>query len=183
MAISIPKRRRLGGTRFGSWMLIAGSSGIRSVVFDLGDRLEIEERDHWNIVRRRIPLREVVLVTKHSFKRLGNIIAMGIIAVLVGILSVVLSAKSPEPMTGLIVFLILGAPFLAFAMWFLLVSVTEIQIQSRRVTARLRFGIGKATGNRLYEELLGRIRQAQRSAPSAEPAAAPPDIPIVEPAG
>jgi len=60
----------------------------------------------------------------------------------------------------------IAAPFLLAMLWFLLVEILEIQIQSRRVTARMRFGLRSARGELLCKELEARVRAAQAHGPS-----------------
>jgi len=168
------KRRLIGGTSFGRWMVVSGSTGVRTYVFDLGDRLEIEERDHWNISRRRIPLRDVVLMTRREVRQIWTMIACLVIAALVGLMAFAIG-KGAEAMAGVVTFLIIGAPFLALALlrW---LPQSEIQVQSRRVTARMLYGFfSRKRAEALWAELPARVRAAQRL-----PAAAPP-VPATAP--
>lgn len=153
-------RIRLGGTFVGSFMVVSGSTGLRSTVYDLGDRLEIEERDHWMITRRRIPLRDVVLMTQHRFRRISLAVATLIPAALVLTITLFVS-RGENTMIVLMVFAIMASPFLCLALYLLLVPILEIQIQSRRVTAHMRFGLRAKHGKSIYADLENRIRSSQ----------------------
>jgi hypothetical protein len=159
-------RKRLGGMFFGGFMLVSGSTGLRSTVYDLNDRLEIEERDHWMISRRRIPLRDVVLITRHRYRRIGSALTMLIPTLFFGLIAGFAGGVGNHLWIGLMIGLMIAAPFLLAMLWFLLVEILEIQIQSRRVTARMRFGLRSARGELLCKELEARVRAAQAHGPS-----------------
>jgi hypothetical protein len=156
-------RKRLGSVASGGFGVISGSTGVRATLYDLGDRLEIEERDHWMINRRRIPLRDVVLMTRHRFRR----IAMGVLSFIpfLLILTIVLVASKGENVLP-VVLVCLGvtSPLLAYSLYLLLVPILEIQIQSRRVTARMHFGLRAARGEAIFADLEQRVRAAQAPA-------------------
>lgn len=153
-------RIRLGGTFVGTFMMVSGSTGLRSTVYDLGDRLEIEERDHWMITRRRIPLRDVVLMTQHRFRRISLAVATLIPAAMFLIITLVVS-QGENTMIALTVFAIISSPFLCLSLYLLLVPILEIQIQSRRVTAHMRFGLRAARGAAIFSDLKNRVQTAQ----------------------
>jgi hypothetical protein len=163
-------RKRLGSVASGGFGLMSGSTGVRATLYDMGDRLEIEERDHWMINRRRIPLRDVVLMTRHRIRR----IAMGVVAFIpfVLILGIVLIAsKGENVLVSVLVCIGVTSPLLAYVLYLLLVPILEIQIQSRRVTARMHFGFRAARGEAIFSDLEQRVRAAQTPAqPEGVPA-------------
>ena len=159
----LPRPRTiLGGTALGRWLVVfSGSTGVRTYVFDLGDRLEIEERDHWNISRRRIPFRDVVLMTRREVRQIGSLIGCLVIAAVFALIGLAIG-QSIDGLAGLITFLVLGGPFLVLA-GFRTLPNTELTIQSRRVTARMRYGYFRRTRTAaLWSELSARVRAAQQ---------------------
>lgn len=164
----------------GRWMITAGSTGVTTKLFDLGDTLEIDECDHWIINRQRIPLRDVVLITQHSESSLAMAIVTLILSSPFAIMAYFIGTnESAAAAWG--VFGFLSLPFILISLYLFFTKISVLTIQSRRVTATLRKRHGHKKLAIIVKDIgtrVARLQQVQATpTPAVAPLAAPDELP------
>ena len=153
MMAATPERRR---------KLLSRSTNLatRQRVYRIGDGLEIDEIDHFEVRRSRVFFDDIVLMTYHRFRgvwfmsTMGSFLAVStLVAVLVGV---------QEPLAGWIMFGIMGAPFLLAILLRITFGMDEINVYGRRSQATMRFMFRKARARRLFDDLATATRLRQR---------------------
>lgn len=158
MADEAPRRpRELVGAEFG-W------SG-RSLVYLTDDAVEVDERDGYDIIRSRVYLDDVLMVTHHRYHGIAALSVLGVGALLSAWITLTVAQHEPE--AGLVVGLIVFAPFAVGFLVRLILGVDRVAVFGRRTSASMRYGFRKRRAREVFEKIASRVRDAQAALASA----------------
>jgi hypothetical protein len=141
--------------------LLARGNGIatRQRVYQVSDGLEVDDIDHYEVRRSRVLFDDIILMTYHRARGKTFLIVTGVLTVLFAALSYAVGTN--EAVAGWIVFAMSGGPILLFFMLRLVLGVDEINVYSRRSSARMRFWFRKGYARQLFEEISRTVRRRQ----------------------
>ncbi len=161
-----PSRKRIG-----RWNDIA----TRQIVYQTDDALEIDEIDHFEIVRKRVYFDDVLLATMHTRVGMAFIITMAVFFLLLaGIAAAFQSANETGIATGFAVF---SAPFLVALFIRLLLKQEVITIFGRRSKAAMKFTFRQTYAHEKFNEICSLVTRAQDRIAAEQPALErPPEI-------
>ena len=129
----------------------------RQIVYRTPVGIEVDELDHFEVVRKRVFYDDVMLVTYHREKSQGYIVFMAIVVLVFGLLAAVSSSVPPLALT-------LGA-IAALALVLAVVrGVTQVDVVTvfgRRSKAAVRYPYRKAFARRMYDEICASAAAAQ----------------------
>jgi len=130
----------------------------RQVVYRTPLGIEVDELDHFEVLRKRVFYDDVILVTYHRQQSWGFIAAMGLVILLFGALAGIARSVAPLAMTLAAV----AAAALVFIVMRLLMQVDVVTIFGRRPKAAVRFPYRKVLARRTYNEICANVAAAQR---------------------
>ena len=148
----------------------------RQLVYRTPVGIEVDELDHFEIVRRRVFYDDVLLVTYHRQQSWGFVVLSAIVLLFFGGLAFVASSVPPLAMTLAAVAaiaLILGAVRL-------MLQVEVVSVFGRRSKAAIHYAYRKAFARRMYNEICANVAAAQRRLASEIAANEPPEERVVE---
>jgi len=148
----------------------------RQLVYRTPVGIEIDELDHFEIVRKRVFYDDVLLVTYHRQQSWGFIVLSALVLLLFGILAVVASSVPPLAMTLAAV----AAVALILGTMRLLMQVEVVSVFGRRSKAAIHYAYRKAFARRMYNEICANVAAAQRRLASEIAASEPPEERAVE---
>lgn len=153
--------------------LLATRSGLSTVtrVYRAPDAIEVEEAEGIDVVRRRILLDEVLMVTRHRERGTVFVITTAALAVVFTGLAAVVSLDGDRD-AALVLFALFGLPFLVALLWRLAFGVDVVTVFGKRSRVALRFSPVRGRGPVVYGRLCRLVRSAQRP---ATPRAASPE--------
>ncbi len=166
---AVPPRKRIG-----RWNDVAS----RQIVYQTDEALEVDEIDHFEIVRKRVYFDDVLLVTMHSRVGVGFVITMGLFFVLlVSIAAVFQSAHVPPVAAG---FGVASLPFLTAILARLILRQEVITVYGRRSKASMKFTFRKTFAHEKFNEICSLVNQAQERIAAEARAMEPPPQPPSE---
>lgn len=153
-------------------------------VFEIEGALEVDENNFIEIERTRVYFDDVLGITYHRETGWPFLIGMGLLVLLfAGLMMLGLFADAdPEPAV-VIVFGILGAPFLLALIVRLILKVDVVTVFGQRTMACMKFSIQKERARRTYRDLTVKVRAAQEKASAAQKPPPPPpaEVPLPPP--
>jgi hypothetical protein len=165
--VNPPRSRK----RIGRWNDIA----TRQIVYQSDDALEIDEIDHFEIVRKRVYFDDVLLATMHTRVGMAFVITMAVFFLLLaGIAAAFQSAHETDIATGFAVF---SAPFLVALFIRLVLKQEVITIYGRRSRAAMKFTFRQTYAHEKFNEICSLVTRAQDRIAAEQPALdRPPEI-------
>jgi len=134
----------------------------REAIWQLPDGLEIQSKENYEVVRRRVLYEDIVFVTFHRRYGVAYLLLTGLTALLFLTIAVSIIASmgfSSWPAT--IVFVVIGFPALiAFALR-LMFRVDVITVFGKRTKAAIRFRLRKKRARDTYEQIIAAVGAAQ----------------------
>ena len=130
----------------------------RQIVYRTPLGIEVDELDHFEVVRKRVFYDDVVLVTYHRQQSWAFIVSMAVTLLVFGSLAVIASSVPPLAMTLAAV----AAVAFVFGAIRLLTQVDVITVFGRRSKAAVRYPYRKAFARRIYNEICANVAAAQR---------------------
>jgi len=163
--------------RIGRWSDVA----TRHLVYKTDAAIEIDEHDHFEILRRRVFFDDVVFVTYH--KELGG----GYVAVMVILFlifaGVAILSRTVMPLMIPFIILALACAVLAAIRVTMLLDV--VTVFGKRTKASVRFGMRKAKAREVFDDICTRVDEAQQrrraEIAAVEPPPPPPPPMVYEP--
>lgn len=173
-------------------VLLGRFAGIatRYAIYRTDSAIEVDERDNFEIQRRRVFFDDILLITHHRQLGVAFLTVMALFGL--GFLGVAAAFYFAGENSSAAVFLAFAAPFLILAVLRIALRVDVVTIFGRRTKAVLRYGFRKRFARETFEDLSNRARAAQQrladeiaaatpAAPEAElpempPEIAPPDL-------
>lgn len=140
----------------------------RDTVYLVDDGFEVEAREHYEVIERRVLFDDVQLVTYHRHLGAVYLVVHGGIAIVFLGFALALGTLSSDAWVGALFVAAFGVPSLIAFILRLLFRMDVITIYGRRSKASIRFSLRKAKARETYGRICAAVRQAQR--PSAEPA-------------
>jgi hypothetical protein len=139
---------------------IGRSSGIatRQIIYRTPQGIEIDELDHFEIVRKRVLYDDVLLVTFHRQHGTAYIVFMAVAVLFFGTLAAVTS--SVPPLAGS--FAAVAGVALVFGVTRFLLQIDVVTVFGRRSKAAIRYPYRKAFARRIYGEICASVAAAQR---------------------
>lgn len=148
----------------------------RQIIYRTPLGIEIDELDHFEVVRKRVFYDDVLLVTLHRQQTWGFIVLTAIVVLLFGGLAVI-----AKDVTGLAMTLAaVAALALVLGTIRLLYQVDVVSVFGRRSKASIRFGYRKSRARQTYNEICGNVAAAQRRLAREIAANEPPEERAVE---
>jgi hypothetical protein len=130
----------------------------RQIIYRTPLGIEVDELDHFEVVRKRVFYDDVLLVTLHRQQTWGFLVLAAIVVLLFGGLAVVAKDVAPLAMTlGAV-----AAVALVFATIRLLYQIEVVSVFGRRSKASIRFGFRRARAARMFNEICANVAAAQR---------------------
>lgn len=158
----------LSRKRIGRWNDIA----TRQIVYQTDDALEIDEIDHFEIVRKRVYFDDVLLATMHTRVGMAFVITMAVFFLLLaGIAAAFKWAYEPDIATG---FAISSVPFLLALFIRLLVKQEVITVYGRRSRAAMKFTFRQTYAHEKFNEICSLVTEAQERIAAEQRAMEPP---------
>jgi hypothetical protein len=130
----------------------------RQIVYRTPVGIEVDELDHFEVVRKRVFYDDVLLVTYHREQSWGFIVLAAIVALLMGSLAFIASSVPPLAMT----FAGVAALALVLGVTRLLMQVEVVTVFGRRSKAAVRYVYRKAFARQTFNELCANVAAAQR---------------------
>ena len=130
--------------------------GLRTYLFLTPDALEVDEVDGVNVVRTRVLLDDILLVTLHKSPPWG-MFWTGLVFLGLGALFMRLVPVGP----GRLVFALLAFPLPLAMVLSTFFGVHYVTVFGRRSKARMAWRLGGARARRAFELLVGRVSMAQ----------------------
>jgi hypothetical protein len=135
---------------------------VRQRVYRVPEGLEIDETEHFEVVRRRVFFDEVFLVTLHVRTGIVSLVLTGTFGLLLGGLAAWFWWSQKEG-AGALVFAIPSAILLAFGTLRAVLGVGVVTVQGRRGRATLLFPFRRGKARRIYEEICRDVAATQRT--------------------
>jgi len=133
----------------------------REDVYEMPDGLEVESRENYEVIRKRVLFEDVQLVTYHHETGKWFVILTSLTGGFFLFLGVVIfNAETRANAWTLLPWVVMAFPFLLAASLRAIYGVDVISVCGRRSKALLRFG-RKRKAREIYGRLLTRVRQAQ----------------------
>ncbi len=134
----------------------------REAIWQIPDGLEIQSKESYEIVRRRVLFEDIVFVTYHRQYGVGYLVLTGLLALFFFTIAVAMIAGGGANMwPAAIPFLILGTPALiAFALR-LMFRLDIITVFGKRTKASIRFRLRKKRARAVYDQIIAAVRAAQ----------------------
>lgn len=149
--MSAPKRVRLG--RF------AGIA-TRYSIYRTDSAIEIDERDNFEVQRRRVFFDDILLITHHRQRGAAYVAMMSILTLLFAGIAIAFAASNqPDVAMGFGIFTI---PFAILLIVRLILRVDVVTIFGRRTKAVLRYSFRKRFARETFDDLTERTRAAQQ---------------------
>lgn len=148
----------------------------RQVVYRTPLGVEIDELDHFEIVRKRVFYDDVLLVTYHREQAWGFIVLMVIVIAIFGGLAAISSSVPPLALTLAAV----AGGALVVGVLRLLTQVDVVTVFGRRSKAAMRYPYRKAYARKIYNEICANAAAAQRKLAHEIAASEPPPEPVME---
>jgi hypothetical protein len=143
----------------------------RELIFETADGIEVDSREGYDIVRKRVLFEEVLLVTIHRAYGVTYVVVMLLLSIVFGILAVGFQFGAHEAGAA-ITFAILALPFLIALIVRLVLKLDFVTVFGRRSKAVMRFAVKKRRAREVYGHICARAREVQRSM-EPPPAAVP----------
>jgi len=147
----------------------------RQVVYRTPLGIEVDELDHFEVVRKRVFYDDVLLVTLHRQQTWGFLVLAAIVVLLFGGLTVVAKDVPPLAMTLGVV----AAAALVFGTIRLLYQIEVVSVFGRRSKASIRFGFRRARAAQMFNEICANVAAAQRRLAREIAANEPPEAAVV----
>jgi hypothetical protein len=164
--MTAPARKRIG--RY-------SDVATRQIVYQTEDALEVDEIDHFEIVRKRVYFDDILLMTMHSHVGVAFVVTMAVFFALLAAIAVAFqSAHEPEWAGWFAGF---SAPFLLALFARVLLKQEVITIYGRRSKAGLRFTFRKTYAHAKFEEIRQLAFAAQQRLESVQQSMEPPIAP------
>jgi hypothetical protein len=150
----------------------------RQIIYRTPQGIEVDELDHFEVVRKRVFYDDVTLVTYHRQQGWGFVVFMAVAVLFFGTLAAISSSVPPLAMSLAGV----GAIALVFGVLRLLMQVDVVTVFGRRSKASMRYPYRKAHARRMYNEICANVAAAQRRlardiAATEPPTATPEELP------
>jgi hypothetical protein len=171
-------------------ILLGTSAGLatRERIYRIEDALEVDDVDHYEIIRRRVFFEDILLVTWHRELGWAFLLAFGLLTLLFATIGVAIAVASADS-TGLIVAVTCALPFAVPFGLRLLLRLDVITVYGRRSRARICFSFRKARAKAVYGEIcqLAATHQDRLASeihaagtPTGEPPSSPEPLPPQE---
>lgn len=145
-----PKRVRLG-----TWSGIA----TRYSIYRTDHAIDVDERDTFEVQRRRVFFDDVLLITHHRQFSAGLIAALSF--VLLGFWGVAIGFAFASSGTTAATIALIATPFLGLLIAHFVLRTDVITVFGRRTKATLRYHFRKRFARATFEDLVARTRAAQ----------------------
>jgi len=127
----------------------------RHAIYATGDAIEVDERDNFAIVRKRVFFEDVLLITSHERVGIGPIffsLGFAFFLLLVGLIAGGVAGWTTA---------LFSTPFFVYGILRIQVKETIVTVFGRRSRARIRFAMRRRHAQQLYDELCEQVRRAQ----------------------
>lgn len=141
--------------RLGTWAGLA----TRYSIYRSEHAIDIDERDNFEVQRRRVFFDDVLLITYHRQLTLGPVIMIAIVLLLFWGLALFLYFLEQKPAAEVLA--LLPSPLFVLLVLQLILKTDVITVFGRRTKATLRYGFRKRFARATYEDLVVRTRAAQ----------------------
>jgi hypothetical protein len=162
-------------TLIGKYASLAG----REAIYETADGFDVETREGYDVIERRVLFSDVVLVTLHRHYGIPYLLTTGLLSLFVAVLAVIIYFSIPGAGASgpAIVVALFGIPsFVAFLLRATF-GVDRITIFGRRSKAQLGFRVRKRRAREAYERICALVRNAQQGIASAPGNSPPQDRP------
>ncbi len=139
---------------------IGRNSGLatRQAIYRTPAGIEVDEHDHFEVVRKRVFYDDVLLVTYHREPSWGFVVFTALLVIFFGILAAV--AKDVPPLAMPLAAIAVLALILCVAR--LLMQVDVVSVFGRRSKASIRYPYRKAFAKQMFNEICANVAAAQR---------------------
>jgi hypothetical protein len=144
--------------------LIGRSSSLvgREAVWQVPDGLEIQSKESYQIVRRRVLFEDIHFVTYHRQYGAGYLVFTGLIALFFFTIPIAIIAGAGfTAWPASIPFLIFGLPALIGFCLRLMFRLDVITVVGKRTKASIRFRLRKKRAREVYAQIIASVRAAQ----------------------
>ena len=151
--------------------LLGRSTGAasRTVVYQTPDGFEIETREQYEVIQRRVLYDDVLFVTYHREMGAVYLILTGLVSLLFIVISISVLSIDIDYWPAALIVGGLGLPAVLAFLARLMFRVDVITIFGRRSKAAMRFGLRKKQARETYGQICAAVRAAQRVREPATP--------------
>lgn len=153
----------------------------RESVYETADGIEVDSREGYDVVRKRVLFEEVLLVTIHRTLGVSYVVVMAVATLLFGGLALIFQFSANETAVA-ITFAIVTLPFLIGFIVRLILKLDFVTVFGRRSKAVMRFAVKKRRAREVYGHICSRAREVQRSMEPPPAALVPAEEPPLPPA-
>ena len=144
--------------------LIGRSTSLvgREAIWQIPDGLEIQSKESYEVVRRRVLFEDITFVTYHRQYGVGYLLVTGLIALLFFTIAIAIIAGAGfEAWPAAIPFAIIGLPALIGFSLRLMFRLDVITVFGKRTKASIRFRLRKKRAREVYAQIVAAVRAAQ----------------------
>jgi hypothetical protein len=144
--------------------LIGRSSSLvgREAIWQLPDGFEIQSKENYEVVRRRVLYEDIVFVTFHRQYGAAYLLVTGLLALLFLTIAIaILGGAGLKTWPATIPFFIVGLPALIGFSLRLMFRVDVITVFGKRTKASIKFRLRKKRARDAYAQIVAAVRGAQ----------------------
>jgi hypothetical protein len=144
--------------------LIGRSSSLvsREAIWQLPDGVEIQSKENYEVVRRRVLYEDIVFVTYHRQYGAGYLSATGMIALFfLSIAFAILGGAGFNTWPATIPLFVVGLPALIAFSLRLMFRLDVITVFGKRTKASIRFRLRKKRAREVYAQIVAAVQTAQ----------------------
>ena len=134
----------------------------REAIWQIPDGLEIQSKESYEVVRRRVLFEDIVFITYHRQYGAAYLVLTGLLALFFFTIAfAIVAGAGASAWPAAIPFLIFGVPaLLAFALR-LMFRLDIITVFGKRTKASIRFRLRKKRAREVYAQIIAAVRTAQ----------------------
>lgn len=153
-----------GRTLIGKYSSLAS----REAIYEAADGFDVETREGYEVVERRVLYDDVMFVTYHRQYGAAYLITTGLISLFFLTIALIVWVAGDDTLVAALIVGALGLPaFISFCVR-LFFGVDTITIFGRRSKASISFRLRKRRARAAYERICARVRASHQAASAAE---------------
>lgn len=148
----------------------ASSVAARYRVYLTNDGFDVDSKEQYDIIQRRVLFDDVQLVTIHREAGVYFLTVTGVIGLIISTIAITILAYDVGNWVSALIVAAIGLPFVIAFVLRLLFGDEVITIFGRRSKATIRFGLRKQRARQAYGKICATVREAQGKRNAGVPA-------------
>lgn len=159
----------------------ASSVAARYRVYLTTDGFDVDSREQYDIIQRRVLFDDVQLVTLHREPGVFSLAATGVLTLIFATIVITILVYNIDSWVVALIVGALGLPFMIAFILRLVFGYEVITIFGRRSKAVLHFGLKKQRARQTYGKICAAVLEAQRRVSATVPESPAPPLPDLPP--